>query len=212
MRLSIDGIPYTFVPMKEFRAAHNLPQTFGIGLFATKDYTGLGRIDTAGSQLNGLRDSIMESLPQRLPPLEWLNEVTTVTRQFQKHLYHINDQVGLRDVEVEFAVAGFSDVLQVYAYALARANAAKSPMPDFRVLYEEWLFGTTRVFSERHAYFLDDQPCTVRVVAHAYGRIGLLINAAQTHAVYDPVLACPAEGFMTTFLSDITNHMRLASQ
>ncbi|MCA0456581.1 MAG: hypothetical protein LCI00_21590 [Chloroflexi bacterium] len=212
MRLTIDGIPYTFIPIKEFRAAHNLPSAFGINLFEDKDYTDLGRIDSAGSHLNSLRDNIMESLPQRLPPMQWLSEVTTVTRQFQKYLYYINDHVGLRDVEVEFAVAGFSDVLQVYAYALARAEAAHSPLPEFRELYEEWLFGTTKVFKERHAYMIDDQPCTVRVVAHAYGRIGLLIHAAQTYAVYDPVLACPAEGFMTSFLAEITNHMRLASQ
>lgn len=212
MRLTIDGIPYTFVPIKEFRAAHNLPPAFGINLFEAKDYAGLGRIDAAGSHLNALRDNIIEALPPRLPPMQWLNEVAAVTRQFQKYLYHINDHVGLRDVEVEFAVAGFSDVLQVYAYALARAEAARSPIPDFRVLYEEWLFGTAKVFNERHAYMIDDQPCTVRVVAHAYGRIGLLIHAAQTYAVYDPVLACPAEGFMSGFLAEITHHMRLASQ
>lgn len=212
MHLTIDGISYLFIPIKEFRAAHNLPPSFGIGLFEDKDYTGLGSIDSAGNVLNELRDSILEALPKRLPPLEWLNEVDSITRHFQKYMYHINDRVGLRDVEVEFAVAGLSDVLQVYAYALARTAATHSPMPEFRDLYAEWLFGTTRVYSTCHPYILDDAPCTIRIIAHAYGRIGLLINASRTYAVYDPILACPAEGFMTGFLMEITNHMRLASQ
>ncbi len=212
MQLIIDGTPYNFTSIKDFRAAHNLPQSFGIGLFEAKDYAGLGRIDTAGTLLNGLRENVVASLPARLPALQWLSAIPNITRQFQKYLYHINDQVGLQDVEVEFAVAGFSDVLQVYAYALARANAEDSPMPDFQTLYVEWLHGTTKIFTQEHSYILDDQPCTVRVVAHAYGRIGLLIYSARTYAVYDPLLACPVEGFMTTFLTDIASHMQQASR
>jgi hypothetical protein len=119
--------------------------------------------------------------------------------------------VGLRDVEIEFAVAGFNDALQAYAYAFAYANTTHTPLPDFQSVYTEWLNGTIKIFSQQHSYLVDDQTCTIQVIAHAYGRIGLLIHAAETYAVYDPILACPAEGFMTTLLTEIAGHMRQAS-
>jgi hypothetical protein len=211
MQFTIEGIPYAFTPIKAFRATHQLPTTFDIALFESKDYTGLGRIDAAGAALNELRGAVMAALPDRLMPMNWLSVLPDITRLFEAQLYQINDQVGLKDVEIEFAVAGFNDALQAYAYAFAYANSTRTPLPDFQSIYTEWLNGTIKIFAEEHSYLLDDQSCTVQVVAHAYGRIGLLIHAADTYAVYDPRLACPAEGFMTTLLTEIAEHMREAS-
>jgi hypothetical protein len=211
VQFTIEGIPYDFIPIKAFRAAHQLPTTFDITMFESKDYAGLGRIDAAGAALNHLRTAVIAALPAHVLPLNWLSVLPDITHLFEEQLYQINDQVGLRDVEIEFAVAGFSDALQAYAYAFAYAHTTRTPLPDFQAVYTEWLNGTIKIFTEQHSYLLDDESCTIQVIAHAYGRIGLLIQAANTYAVYDPLLACPAEGFMTTLLTDVAAHMRQAS-
>lgn len=211
MQFTIEGIPYDFIPIKVFRAAHQLPTTFNVALFESKDYAGLGRIDAAGAALNQLRATVIAALPKQLLPLNWMSVLPDITHLFEAQLYQINDQVGLRDVEIEFAVAGFSDALQAYAYAFAYANTTHTPLPDFQAVYTEWLNGTIKIFSQKHSYLLVDESCTIQVIAHAYGRIGLLIHAADTYAVYDPLLVCPAEGFMTALLTEVAAHMRQAS-
>ena len=211
MKLTIEGIPFDLIAIKDFRAKHDLPGTFNIALFEVKDYAGLGRIDSAGAALNQLRTAVIDALPKQLLPLNWLSILPDITHVFEKQLYQINDQVGLRDVEIEFAVAGFSDALQAYAYAFAYATTTRTPLPDFQAVYSEWLNGTVKVFTQEHSYILDDESCTIQVIAHAYGRIGLLIRAAEIYAVYDPILACPAEGFMTSLLTEVAAHMRQAS-
>lgn len=211
MQLTIEGITYNLITIKEFRALHHLPPTFNVNLFENKDYAGLGRIDSAGEALNQLREVLITALPARIPPLEWLGIIPDLTHLFEQQLYGINDQIGLRDVEIDFAVAGFSDALQAYAYAIVYAASTGTPLPTFQMVYTEWLNGTTRLYAEQHTYLLDDQPCTVQIIAHAYGRMGLLIHANQTYAVFDPMLACPAEGFMTSLLTEIARHIQLTT-
>jgi hypothetical protein len=211
VRLTIEGIAYDLMPIKDFRAIHHLPTTFNIALFESKDYAGLGRIDAAGAALNQLRTAVMEALPAKVMPLSWLSILPEITRLFEAQLYQINHQIGLRDVEIEFAVAGFHDALQAYAYAFVYAVSTHTPLPDFQAVYSEWLNGTVKTFAEEHSYIVGDQACTIQVIAHAYGRIGLLIHAGETYAIYDPVLACPAEGFMTKLLLEVAAQMRQAS-
>ncbi len=211
MQFTIEGTRYTFIPIKEFRAMHHLPTKFDIALFESKDYAGLGRIDTAGAALNQLRAAVIAALPDKLLPLNWLSVLPEITHVFEAQLYQINDQIGLHDVEIEFAVAGFNDALQAYAYAFVYAATTRTPVPTFQTVYGEWLNGTIKVFTQEHTYVLGDETCTIQVIAHAYGRIGLLIQASDTYAVYDPILACPAEGFMTNLLIEIAAHMRQAS-
>jgi len=208
LTLTIDGLSYTFTPVKDFRAAHNLPPEFGVSYFAPKDYSGLGRIDRAGAELNSVREAVLSALPEKIPAVQWLSVLPDLTQLFQNKLYEINPQVGLKDVEIEYAVSGFSDVCQAYAYALVRAHAAHQPTPDFRVVYTDWLSGTARIFAEEYPYLHQGQQWNIRIVAHSYGRIGLLIQAGETtHAVYDPALACPAEGFMTVLLGEVAARM-----
>jgi hypothetical protein len=57
MKLLIDGISHTFMPIRAFRTAHNLPPEFGVALFEPKDYTGLGSINRAGAEERRARDS-----------------------------------------------------------------------------------------------------------------------------------------------------------
>jgi very-short-patch-repair endonuclease len=134
MNLSIDGQRQQFIPIKDFRAVHNLPADFGIAYFEPKDYAGLGRIDRAGTELNTVRAAMLDALPAAMPARNWLTFLPDYARQFETQLYAINAQVGLKDVEIEFAVAGLSDVLHHVAYALMRGVSPQitpppSPLP-----------------------------------------------------------------------------------
>lgn len=207
MQFSLDGTLYTFSPIKDFRAANHLPPEFGIAQFQPKDYAGLGRIDRAGAQLNQVRAAVLGAIPERISINNLLNIVDDLTRLFENQLWEINSQVGLRDAEIGFAVAGFSDVCQAWVYALMRAQASKAAPPDFPTIYRDWLNSTVRVFSEVYSYPPNWQ---IQIVAHAYGRMGLLIHQDETtQAVYDPALACPAEGFMSTLLAEVCERLTL---
>lgn len=195
MRLTIDGSPREFTPIKAFRAAQGLPPEFGVALFEPKDYTGLGRIDRAGAELNAVRAAVIASLPLKLTPAQWIGFVPQLTRRFTDQLYAINTQVNLRDVEIEFAAAGFADVCQALGYALFQP-----PVPPFAALYGRWLDDTTRVSQTIHTY----EDWHIRIVTHAYGRAGLIVEDGDaTHYVHDPALGCPAEGFMAALLAEI---------
>ena len=208
MNLTLNGIAYTFIPIKVFRATHNLPPEFGVAQFELKDYSGLGRIDTAGTALNSVRAAVLEALPMHQSAVQWLTFLPQLTDLFADQLQTINEQVGLKQVEIEYAVAGFSDSLQAYAYALLQANSAKVAPPPFHMVYGDWLNSTARVYAQEHTFFLNNEVVNVQIVTHAYGRVGLLIQTPSTsYAVYDPALACPAEGFMTVLLIEVAERM-----
>lgn len=199
MRLMIDGQPISFIPLRDFRAAHDLPPDFGVACFEPKDYAGLGSISSAGTALNSLRGALLDALPASLTPQGLLSLAAALTDRFRIELTRINPHVRLREAEIEFAVAGFGDVCNAYAYALLRDRAA-----SFEVVYRDWLAASARVFSGVHRYEHRGEQWRARVIAHAYGRFGLLIETPRgTFAVYDPALACPAEGFMSALLSDV---------
>jgi hypothetical protein len=199
MHITIDGQPTAFTPLRDFRAAHNLPTAFGVALFEPKDYAGLGHIDGAGAALNSLREALLNALPARITPAALLALTADLTERFRVELTRINPEVGLREAEIEFAVAGFGDVCNAYAYALLRDRAA-----HFQTVYRDWLGDSVRVFSTVYAYEHAGERWQVRVAAHAYGRFGLLIETPRgSHAVYDPALACPAKGFMAALLSEV---------
>jgi hypothetical protein len=212
MRLTIEGQIHDFIPIKEFRARFDLPLAFGVALFEPKDYAGLGRIDRAGAELNTVRQTVLEAIPDRMPLQNGMAFLSELTALFQRKLYDINPHVGLKDVEIEFAVAGFGDVCQALLYALLRARAGGNPLPDFHQLYGEWLDSSVRIFGETYEYTHAGQTWRVRLLAHAYGRAGLIVDTgAETHYVYDPSLGCPAEGYMAALLSDVAERIIAAT-
>lgn len=213
MRLSIEGESHEFIPIKEFRAQYSLPPEFGVALFEPKDYTGLGRIDRAGAELNAVRQIVLNAIPARMPLQGWMGFLPQLTRLFQRQLYEINPQVGLKDVEIDFAVAGFGDVCQALLYALLRARAEDTSVPAFHQVYGEWLNSSIRVFGEVYDYAHQEQTWRVRLLAHAYGRAGLIVDTGDAaHYVYDPALACPAEGYMAALLSEVAERMLVATR
>lgn len=215
MHLIIDHVPCEFVPIKVFRAAHDLPETFGVAFFQPKEYDGLGSIDgaAAGAALNRLRASLLSAVPDRAAAPDLLMLIDGLIDRFRADLYAINDAIGLRPEEVEFAIAGFADVIQTYAYGLLRARMTADALPSFEAVYANWLQDSVRVSGSEAVYHEGGRDWRVRIVSHVYGRVGLIVETgAEVHHVYDSLLACPAEGFMQALLSDVCAKLRFTSE
>ncbi|MDX2137921.1 MAG: hypothetical protein SF123_07475 [Chloroflexota bacterium] len=204
MKLTLDGHSHDFTPIKAFRAKHNLPLRFGVSLFEPKDYTGLGRIDNAGTEMNALRSAVLTAVPSHIPLPDLVQVALHVAAVFRAQLYAINNAISLRPAEVEFAYAGVADVTQAYAYALLHAHLAKSTPPAFERVYHDWLQSSARVAQTAHIYQHGSAVWQVQIVNHAYGRAGMIVqDAGATYYVADTALACPAEGYMATLLAEI---------
>jgi len=204
MDLLIDGALHRLIPIKQFRAEQALPERFGVDAFTPKDWTELGRLDSAGTELNELRAALLASLPSHLTPTGWMNQLPDYVRQFDKGLRGLNAQVGLRESEIEFAVAGLSDVLHAHAMSLIRGDA----YPAFSRVYQQWLYDSVRVFSEGYPYVHQGVSWTVHILSHAYGRIGLRVTLPDArYYVLDSSLACPAEGYMQSLLQAIGDQL-----
>ena len=208
MQLQIDGEMRTFVPIKEFRQQQNTSYEFGIVLFEPKSYVGLGKIDSAGADLNELRRVILESIPTETNLQGWIEFLPHLEQLFHNMLVQINSEIGLRDPEIDHAVAGFNDVCHALAYARIRAHKAGEPAPNFQDIYDQWLNSTVRVSTTVHSYIHKGEVWAVQIVNHAYGRAGLIVwTDTNTHYIYDNILGCPVEGFMEALLKDVAVQM-----
>ncbi|MEQ8671811.1 MAG: hypothetical protein RLP44_05045 [Aggregatilineales bacterium] len=211
MHVTIDGHTHTLIDLKTFRRERDLPLTFGVAYFEPKDYTGLARIDTAGADINALRDAVLKAIPSSLTLPELLGFTSTLTELFRTQLYAINDNVNLKDVEIEFAVAGFSDVLQAHFYERMRASAAKNPPQSFGMIYGTWLNDTVRISQQTHDYVHQGATWRVNILNNAYGRFGMIVELPdETVYVADASLGCPAEGYMFNLLRDVIAKLDLA--
>lgn len=202
MRLLLDGELRALEPLHEFRAVHSLPADFSVAYFAPKAYEGLGRIEEGGAALSALRTDLLAAIPARILQAALLDAVDDLVRRFDALLRAANDQIGLREPEIEFAVGGFADVLRDWAYALIQARAMKAEPPAFIAHYGAWLMQTIRIAQTAQPYTHQGQTWQVQVISHAYGRMGLRITMpSQVCYVQDAALACPAEGFMQRLLA-----------
>jgi hypothetical protein len=204
MQLIIDGHVRVFVDLRLFRARFALPPEFGVALFEPKDFTGLGSIDRAGPQLNAVRAAVLGAIPPRLAPRELAELLPRLSAQFRQQLYAINDHVGLRDVEIDYAVSGFEEICRELHYALLRARRGDGPPPAFPHIYQHWLQSMTRVSQRLHLYDHQGERWSVQIVTTAYGRAGMIVHTpGGIHYIRDAALACPAEGFMLALLRDV---------
>lgn len=200
MQITLDGSPRTLIPIRAFRAAYNLPESFGVAYFEPKDYTGLGSIDSAGLYLNMLRAAVLEATPAAVPPAQWLAALHAVIRAFDVTLNTINPHIGLREAEIGFAVSGFSDALHAYTYATLRSG----PALPFMAVYGAWIDGSVTVSQTAYAYPHRGAVWRVWVINDVYGRLGLIVEFADSerHYVLDSSYACPAEGFMSALIRE----------
>lgn len=212
MELRIGQDTVLFVSLAAFREQHALPDAFGISMFQPKEYAGLGSIDRAGSALNSVREAMLAALPNSMAATDWLDFLPGYSARFEAELHRINDQVGLREEEIAFAVSGFGDVCVAVAYAILRAAMTKGDPPVFEMIYREWLNDTVSVGGVTYEYTHQDVIWFIRVVSHAYGRVGLEVRMpTQVIYVADHALACPAEGFMQGLLAAVGRQMMAAT-
>ena len=204
MHFIINGQKHDFIPIKQFRTTHNLPESFSVAHFEPKDFTGLARIDGAGAELKTLHDRIFINIPLTILPHDLMTLVDNLQQIFQVEMYAINDKVQLKPEEVEYAVAGFGDVLNALVYKLISAIHSQSPLPEFDMVYYGWLNDSLRISITVYEYEVDEQLWQVQIVNHAYGRAGLQVNTGDAlYFVADGVYACPAQGFMMNLLRDV---------
>jgi len=206
MRLMINGRPHDFIPIQIFRARWNLPDDFGVAHFEPKDWQGLGALTGSGEALARMRQGVIEAVPPVIRLFELLAQVEASAQLFRRELEAANVQIGLRQVEVDFAAAGFQDVMQSIAYHLIqlaqtyRADLAQLHNRfDFAAIYQAWLEASTRISATTHRYPPEDngRQFEVRLVYNAYGRIGLAVGVAnEAYYVADTSLACPAANYM----------------
>jgi hypothetical protein len=210
MRLLINNEDCLFTPLEVFRREHQLPDEFDINFFVRKDYTNLGRLEkaTAGAALNQLRSAVMAAVPATPPANGWQTVVPALKLVFEATLHEINDQIGLRLAEIEFASAKFADFLEQFAYAHLRYRLTGQEKPDFYSSYGAWINDSVELLFADYVYTHAGANWRIQLVSHVYGRIGFIVDSGDAiHYVYDPRLACPAEGFMTNLLRDITTRI-----
>lgn len=214
MELMIEGALRTLTPIQTFRAEHGLPSAFGVSLFEPKDFVGLGSVDYAARTgvLQQLHERVIAQTPSNLPPLAWLDAIERLARVFEAELRAANPTIGLRESEIGFAISGFADALNAYAYAVVRAYVEEQPLPSFRAVYAEWCANSTRLSQTRHAYKHSESIWQVQIIYTVYGRVGLAVQTDQgRYYVADSQYACPAEGFMSRLLAAVAAKLGAAS-
>ncbi|MCU0480182.1 MAG: hypothetical protein MUE54_03090 [Anaerolineae bacterium] len=197
MDIIINHQRHTLTPIRQFRAEYHLPDTFGIAHFEPKNFAGLGHIDGAGEALDTLRIAIIQALPPRLTTLPTHDFLEHIARLFENTLNAVNPVIGLRDVEIGYAVSGFSDILNNWLYDAIRASQTHTPPTPFDTLYADWLANSGRRSEKKYTYPYQGDEWTIRFLYNAYGRVGFQTDMHNTTMyVQDIIYVCPAEGFI----------------
>ena len=211
MKLEINNEIQHFIPIQTFRAQWELPNTFAVSGFEPKDWTGLGSLDGSGERLAIIKQRVLAAIPPHISSAMLLGAVDTLTVKFRQELEAANVEIGLRSSEIDFAVAGFGDVLQSAAYQLIQLLHRYRDSPaegrqnfSFTAVYQTWLNESTRISTTTFSYTQNQIHFAVRVINNAYGRIGLEVQTGdQRFYVLDTELACPASGYMYDLCNDV---------
>ncbi len=203
MQLTLDGITPTFISLADFRVQWGLPDEFALVLFEPKDWD-VGSMDGSGRAMTALRQHVIAGVPAQVSLTELLPRVEALVNLFEREMLAINTQIGLREVEVDFAVAGFADVMRGAAYQLiqlgqeCRGNLAEVRRRfDFGVVYQGWLDASARLAGKTYAYTSQNRHFEIQTIYNPYGRVGLKIRVEnEDYYVTDLTLACPAASFM----------------
>jgi hypothetical protein len=216
MQLIINNHPQTFIALQTFRTRWGLPDDFATACFEPKEWTGLGSVEGSGQALAAIKHRILDVVPAVVQVSNLIPVVDILSTTFRRELETANEQIGLRQVEIDFAVAGFHDLLQAIIYRLIHlVHMGQGDMVkvhsqfDFREIYLTWLSDSVRISTRVHTYVNGEQSFEVRIIYNAYGRIGLEVLAVdgQRYYVADMSLACPASGYMETLTEQVTQKL-----
>jgi len=221
VRLYLEGQWRDLVGLRAFRQAHALPAAFGVSRFAPKHDDGLAHLDAAGQALSLIRRDVLlaqslegqaqslEGQAQQVAKGEPLARIASLSQAFEAALRRHNALVGLREPEIDYAVAGLRDALE--AWAFARLHPARAG-ERFAQVYERWVGESARLDQQRHAYDHAGLVWSAQIISTVYGRAGLRVVDPQggVHWVADEALACPAEGFMGRLLAELAEGLASA--
>ena len=204
MQLLINNQNRTLITIQTFRAKWELPNSFQMAYFESKEWEGLGSLDGARPALATTRQHVIQSVPSQITLTSLLSTVDDLSYIFRHELGAANVQIDLRTVEVDFAVSGFTDVLQAVAYRLVelyhnhRNDLAQIRHNfDFAGIYQTWLDNSVRISTTTHIYDHADTQFKVRIIYNIYGHIGLEVAVTnELYHVLDMSLACPASSYM----------------
>jgi hypothetical protein len=218
MQLTIAESTHTFIPLQAFRSQWGLPDNFNLAHFEPKEWQGLGSLDGSGKALATVRQRVIEAVPPTVTLAGLISQVEGLINLFQRELAVINSQIGLRDVEVDFAVAGFADVTQAVGYHLMQLGHIHRHDPsqissnfDFSAIYQSWLDTSVRISTTTHLYAHENVQYEVQIVYNAYGRVGLKVLVAdEVYYVADMALACPASAYMMDLCEEVAQALCLA--
>ncbi len=206
--ITIDGTAHDFIALKDFRAQLGLPESFSIAWFQPKDFTGLGSIKGANSELAYVRQALLETLPDGFPPSGWSSLSVTLQIAFRRLLVEVNPHIGLKPEEIDYAVNGLGQVCYLLFQRCTHARMRGQPLPTFDEVHHEWLMSSVIVSPKIYGYPQGDEVWGVRVIEYAYGRVGMAVITPQgIFAVMDRQYTCPAENFMTLLLRDVVQHI-----
>lgn len=196
------------IDIRTFRTQQNLPPTWGVATFQPKAFEGLARLSHAGDSLSQLRQAVCDVLPETLSWEALLPLCDTLEQAFGRTLTTVNTHIGLRAVEIGFAVAGWSDMLQACAYELLYARALRHPLPLASSIYQAWLTKSEHLQGDTFTYIHHTTPWQVQVVSDVYGRCGLVVRIGTArYTLKDTTYRCPAEPFMQRLFLEVVEHI-----
>lgn len=200
------------IDIKKFREENNLPDSFSIELFESKDYENIGNLDK-GTELDVLTQAVMDIIPDHIRLNDMLTVIDRITLVFKQTFALINETIHLKTVEIDFATAGFQDVLYNLYYKLLEARTQGKTEVDFEAVYTQWLYDSVRVTHRTHDYPYQDETWQIQSINTIYGRIGLKITTPQQiYYVHDIKLACPAESYMYRLLKRVSVKIQTSTQ
>lgn len=221
-KLRVGQDVHEFEVLTTIQQRWNLPPEFNIAYFEPKDWSDLGSMEGAGAELQQIRRSMMVAVPKQTNLANVLTHVDALAYHFRRAMIVANEKIGLRPVEIDFAVSGFDDVMRAVAYRLIELGQMYPQAPqtmaadfDFGAIYQAWLDDSAMVSGKVHTYEHDGQQFSVQVIYNAYGRFGLAVSPAHeddTHYVFDPSLACPAADYMRSLCGAVAERLLSAYQ
>ncbi|TVR20581.1 MAG: hypothetical protein EA396_10425 [Anaerolineaceae bacterium] len=204
--LTINGQP--FVPIRTYRARHDLPDEFGVAYFEPKPDEGLARLDGAGDALETLRRATLHAIPATTTHERLLVAIDAAADAFTRALNAVNGDIGLKPEEIDYACAGFRDVLGAWGYAVIRQRPAHFDAAHFDALYNDWIADSVRIAARTFAYTHGGTTYHANIISTVYGRVGLRVVAdGVTTYVADAVHACPAQSFMLTLCREAARRL-----
>lgn len=212
MELFIDNEQRSLIEIKKFREEWNLPDSFSIDLYESKDFENTGKLEK-DTELEHLTQAVMEMVPDHITLNNMLTVIDRITLVFKQNFALINETINLKTVEIDFATAGFQDVLYNLYYKLLEARTQGKNDADFEKIYALWLNDSVRVTRNAHNYVYQDQTWQVQSINTIYGRVGLKVTTPDgIYYVHDPKLACPAESYMYRLLKRVSAKIQTSIQ